>query len=659
MIPAEIVAQIHDTAQIEDIVNDFVNLKKRGANLLGLCPFHNEKTPSFTVSPTKNIYKCFGCGKAGNPVGFIMEHEQFSYPEALRYLAKRYNIDIPEVDNETARESKQLRESLQLINVFAEKHFIENLVNTNEGINIGLSYFKERGYLEKTIEKFKLGYSLSEGKALLKLLEKNGYKTEYAAKIGLVGQRDNRSYDFFRERVMFPIHNLSGKVIAFAGRTLSNNKKTPKYVNSPESEIYVKNKVLYGIFQAKSSIRANDNCYLVEGYTDVISMHQAGIENVVASSGTSLTDGQIRLIKRFTQNITVLYDGDAAGIKAAMRGTDMLLAADMNIKVAVLPEGEDPDSFVKQHGHSGFEQFISNEASDFILFKIKILLKDISNDPIKKSNAIRSIVESLSSIPDPIKRSLYIKQCSQLFEVEEGIIISEVNKLQMAKIKQYNRQKEKENNSQPPPNSNKSPQLDEGAYYYPEEDDIIPEYDVPVINTEDNKHLHLLERYIIRAMLLYGRNELEQGQAVIPYIIQDLNNAEIRFDKQIYQLIFDEFSEGLVQQKLLEEPHFLNHSNMQIAKECTTLIADRAEPSENWFSLHQVIVTPDGKHFKREVKELLDRYKLAKLTKLLEENQEKLKQDLSDEEVIEILQIHQQLKKIQAEISKRLGIVIM
>ncbi len=674
MIPPNIVESIQDAADIEDVVSDFVTLKRRGANMLGLCPFHNEKTPSFTVSPTKGIFKCFGCGKAGNSVGFIMEHEQLSYPEALRFLANKYNIEIPEFNDDSAKKAKQLNDSLYLLNEFAQAEYIKNMLETDEGKSVGLGYFKERGFIDKTIEKFKLGYAINQSQALLNRIKEAGYNLDYALKLGLIGQKDNRQYDFLRGRVIFPIHSLSGKVIAFAGRILTNDKKQPKYINSPETPIYIKNKILYGIFQAKKSIRQLDNCYLVEGYTDVISMHQAGIENVVASSGTSLTEGQIQLIKRFTQNITVLYDGDAAGIKAALRGTDMLLSADMNLKVAVLPEGEDPDSFVTKNGKNHFDSFIKENANDFILFKIKILLEEVANDPIKKTKAIRSIVESLANIPDPIKRSLYIKQSSQLLDVEEHIIISEVNKQQQLRIKNYQKQKEREARqaerakqqtqyqAPPPQNSN----FDSDGNYYPDEDD----YDIPLpeeafenkvktLNVEANKYIHLLEKNLIRAMLLYGDKEIEEEVFVIPFVIGNILDSELSFDLPIYKQIFNEFLNGLENGELLPQSHFLNHQNQAIAQVSTQIASDVAEPSENWLTKHQVIVTPDGKHYKKEVKEILDRYKLQKITDLISQNQEKLKHLKDDTAIIEVLQVHQQLKKMQTEISKRLGLVVI
>lgn len=688
MIPPDIVTNIHETADIEDVVTDFVNLKRRGANMLGLCPFHNEKTPSFTVSPAKGIFKCFGCGKAGNSVGFIMEHEQLSYPEALRFLAKKYNIEIPVVENEGAQEAKQLNDSLYLLNEFAQKVYRDNMMQTDEGKSVGLGYFKERGFLDNTIEQFKLGYAMSNSQALLSKIKEAGYNTDYALKLGLIGQKENRQYDFLRGRVIFPIHSISGKVVAFAGRMLGNDKKMPKYINSPETPIYVKNKILYGIFQAKKAIRANDNCFMVEGYTDVISMHQAGIENVVASSGTSLTEGQIQLVKRFTQNITVLYDGDAAGIKAALRGTDMLLAADMNVKVAVLPEGEDPDSFVSKNGQSGFESFIEEQATDFIIFKIKILLKDVANDPVKKTDAIRSIVESLAHIPDPIKRSLYIKQCSQSLEVDERIIVNEVNKQKENQIVLYRKEKErdrrraerdaqkdsnnysnKQQNTPPPPASSYA-NIDEDGYFYSDNDDFDPDLFIDaeqtaipeqpkVASSPALKQLHLLERYLIRAMLLYGEQEMEKEVFVTPYIVGNILEAEMTFDFQIYQQIFNELLKGLENGELLNQQYFLSHNNQEIAQICTNICSERAEPSENWLTKHQVIVTQDGHNFKREVKELLDRYRLLKITDLITQNQEKLKHEKQDDKVIEILQIHQQLKKMQQEICERLGVAII
>ena len=427
MIDKETVDKILDAADIVDVVSDFVHLRRRGSNYVGLCPFHNEKTPSFSVSRSKGICKCFSCGKGGSPVNFIMEHEQMSYYEALKYLAKKYNIEVKERElTDEEKQAQSERENMLLVNDFALKNFEDNLFNTDEGRSVGLSYFYEREFTDSTIKKFHLGYSMEGRSELYNAIKKNGYNPTYAIESGLCIKGEHGVYDRFKGRVMFPVLNIAGKVIAFGGRTL---KKDPaKYVNSPESIIYKKKNELYGLYQAKQAIVKKDKCFLVEGYTDVLSMHQAGIENVVASSGTSLTEGQIRLIHRFTDNITVLYDGDSAGIKASLRGIDLLLAEGLNVKVLLLPDGDDPDSFAKKHNASEFQGFIDANETDFIKFKTSILLEGLENDPIKKSEAIQDIVKSISVIPENITRAVYIKECSKRFEIDEKILAEEVKK---------------------------------------------------------------------------------------------------------------------------------------------------------------------------------------------------------------------------------------
>lgn len=430
MIPKHTIDQIFEAAIIEDVVGEFVVLKKRGVNLLGNCPFHNEKTPSFTVSPAKGIYKCFGCGKAGNSINFIMDHEHYTYPEALRYLANKYQIEIEELEEtDEQKQAANEKESLFIVSNFAASYFQKQLHETQEGKSIGLSYFVERGFREDIIKKFQLGYNPDSWEAFTGEALQQGYKLEFLEKSGLTIVKEEKHFDRFKGRVMFPIHNLSGRVLGFGGRILKTDPKAAKYVNSPESEIYHKSNVLYGIYFAKKDIIAKDNCYLVEGYTDVISLHQAGVENVVASSGTSLTEGQIRLISRFTNNITILYDGDAAGLKASFRGIDMILQEGLNVRVVLFPEGEDPDSFAKNNSSADLTKYITDQAQDFIRFKTSVLLKEVGTDPIKRAELIKDIVASISIIPDQIKRSVYIKECSSLLDIQENALINETNKL--------------------------------------------------------------------------------------------------------------------------------------------------------------------------------------------------------------------------------------
>ena len=429
MITKETIAKINDEADVVDVLSDFLTLKKAGSNYKANCPFHHEKTPSFVISPAKQIYKCFGCGKAGDSVKFVMEHEHFSYVDALKYLAQKYNIEIEETEQTPEFiEQQSKRDGLYIVNEYAKDFFVHNMHESDEGKSIGLSYFKERGFSEEIIKKFQLGYALNSYSALTDAALEKGYQLEILQNAGLSSKKENTKLDFFRERVMFPIHGVSGQVLGFGGRILKSNAKAPKYINTPDTDIYDKSKVLYGIFYAKVAIRKEDECYMVEGYTDVISLNQAGIENVVSSSGTSLTKDQVRLIKRYTENITVLYDGDAAGIKAALRGIDIILENGLNVKVVLLPENQDPDSFVREKGQEGFQAFVAENKKDFILFKLELLLEDAKNDPIKKAALVGDIVESISKIPDAIKRSIYLKESADLLGVGEQILLNESNK---------------------------------------------------------------------------------------------------------------------------------------------------------------------------------------------------------------------------------------
>ena len=444
MIKRETIERVLDAARIDEVVGDFVDLKKRGTSLLGNCPFHNEKTPSFHVSVSKGIYKCFGCGVGGDSLKFIMELEKYSYPEAIRYLADKYGVAVEEVERSPAQLAAQdKRESLYVLSNWASKYFKEQLWDTDSGRSIALSYFKERGYTDDIIKKFDLGYSPDQWTALSDDAIKDGFQKEYLKEIGLAIERDDGSvYDRFRGRVIFPIHNLTGRVIGFGGRTLKTEKAVPKYVNSPESDIYHKSEVLYGLHFGKKAIKDQDVCYLVEGYADLLSMHQAGVENVVSSSGTSLTSGQIRLISRFTTNVVILYDGDAAGIKASLRGTDMLLQEGLNVKVVLFPDGIDPDSYVQMHGSTAFKAYVAQEQEDFIFYKTNILLKDTNGDPIKRADVIREVVESISLIPDEIKVSVFIQQCSGLLDIDERILLTELNKIRLKKIKAHDRKEQ-------------------------------------------------------------------------------------------------------------------------------------------------------------------------------------------------------------------------
>src|SRR6201996_7691752 len=537
MILKPTVDRIMEAIDIVEVVGEFVQLKKRGANYIGLSPFANEKTPSFTVSPAKGIFKDFSSGKGGSAITFLMELEKFTYPEALKWLAKKYGIEVEEtVETAENKEEENRRESLMIVSAFAAKFFHESLLNTDDGKSIGLSYFKERGFTNETIKKFELGYSPDQWEAFTIKALKEGYQQQFLEETGLSVKRDNGSlYDRYRGRVMFPIHSFTGRGIAFGGRPLKNDKNVPKYVNSPESEIYHKSNVLYGLYFAKKAIREEDNCYLVEGYADVISVHQAGIENTVASSGTSLTVEQIRLIGRLTKNITILYDGDAAGIKASLRGLDMILEEGLNVKVVLFPDGHDPDSYVRLVGTSAFKKYIADTRKDFILYKTDILLKDAGNDPIKRAEVIREIVESIAKIPDSIKASVFIKECSDQLKIDERALITELNKIRQAKAKKDSQQQQNQRYQQAP---------DE----LPPPDELYAQ-EIAEVRPKDES---TQEKEIIRLLLLYGNRMIDwDGIAntyIGPFMIAELNDVEFDHEtvKRFVEIYRQEVENGVL-----------------------------------------------------------------------------------------------------------------
>lgn len=559
MIEQATIDKIHDTADIVEVVGEFITLKKRGVNYIGSCPFHNEKTPSFTVSPTKGIYKCFGCGAAGNPTKFLMDHEHISYVEALKYLAKKYHIEIEErEETEEDRQAKSDRESLMIVSSFAQKHFVELLHNHEEGKAIGLSYFRSRSISEAMVDKFELGYCLENKTAFTDHALKSGYNIDYLVKSGLTIQKGDWKADRFAGRVMFPIHSISGKVIAFGGRTLKADKKIAKYLNSPESEIYHKSKVLYGIYFAKKTIIQNDQCYLVEGYTDVISLHQAGIENVVASSGTSLTEEQIKLIKRFTSNVTILYDGDFAGIKASMRGIDMFLEQGLNVKVVLFPDGEDPDSYSHKHSATELKTFLEDNEKDFITFKTQLLSEEAEKDPVKRADLINQIVQSIASISDNITRSIYIKECSALMSIEENILYTEIKKRRKIKFKKlYDKEsKEAEQNI----SENK------------------------VFDTKIAGKFEYEERAIVRLLLFYGDKNIEEeyddndklisATSLSEFIIKELKAFEEDFHHETYRDIVSAYIKASENGQVLTDKYFTNHENTAIQKIAIDILSD-------------------------------------------------------------------------------------
>lgn len=585
MIDQPTIDRILDAANIVDVVSEFVTLRKRGVNFVGLCPFHADKTPSFYVSPAKNICKCFACGEGGTAVHFIMKHEQLNYYDALRYLAKKYNIEIQE--KELTNEEKRMqseRESLFIVNEWAQKYFTNLLHEHVEGRSVGLRYFAERGLREDTIRKFQLGYSLDQRDALFKEAVKSGYKKEFLEKNGLILVYENGNVnDRFRGRVIFPVHTLSGKVVAFGGRVLKKDEKAAKYVNSPESEIYHKSNELYGLYFAKRAIVKEDKCFLVEGYMDVIGMHQVGIENVVASSGTALTSPQIRLIHRFTKNITVLYDGDAAGIKAALRGIDMLLEEGMNIKVVLLPDGEDPDSFARSRNATQFAEFIRQNETDFIRFKTKLLLGEAGKDPIKRSALISDIIRSIAVIPDNIARSVYIRECSVMLEIDEKVILNEVNKIILSKV-------EKSVNGTSPVNA--------GVTGNTAQTPSLPTQETAVegkasVSPYQEYELTLL-RYIVRygERVLYQYQDEETSEEIVyhvaDYIKNELERDDLTFYTPLYQQIMEEAAGKCKESGFVASKYFLSHPDPEVSLLTADLVSDKYQLSKYHFKFRNL-----------------------------------------------------------------------
>lgn len=608
MIDPATIERIYDAADIVDVVRDFVNLKKRGANYLGLCPFHNEKTPSFSVSSTKGIFKCFGCGKGGNAVNFIMEHEHLSYYESLKFLANKYKIEI--VEKELTPEELQQqneRESLMVVSAYAQRYFSETLWTHPEGKSVGLSYFYERGFRDDIIRKFELGYSPEKRDAFTQAALKNGYKRDYLEKAGLTIVKEDHSYDRFSGRVIFPIHSLSGKVIGFGARTLKADKNIAKYFNSPESDIYHKSRILYGIFQARKAIEQTDKCYLVEGYTDVLSLHQSGIENAVASSGTSLTTEQIRLIKRFTPNVTVLYDGDDAGIKASLRGIDLILEEGLNVKVVLLPDKEDPDSYAKKVGEAELRKFVLENERDFITFKTSLLLGEAKNDPVKRANLITDVVRSIAVIPDPIIRSVYLRDCAALMQTDERVLYSQVNKIRRDKAAQKfpqsaSQQEEKRSAGVP----------------------------VPLLQADENEP-H--EREIARLLLMYGNYELfsekdeatgeEQVTTVAQYIINDISQDELELTHPVYRQIFEECHDLLLRELPISEKYFIQHPDEAVSRVAADILSSQRHLSKIYEKNEIYIETEDLK-LKRIVPDTILTFKSKKIKSAIRETREQL-----------------------------------
>ncbi len=642
MITKPTVDRIMEATDIVEVIGEFVQLKKRGANYVGLSPFVNERTPSFTVSPAKGIFKDFSSGKGGSAVTFLMELEKFTYPEALKWLAKKYGIEVEEtVDTTENLEEQNHRESLMIVSGFAAKYFHESLLDTDEGKSIGYSYFKERGFSNDTIKKFELGYSPDQWEAFTGEALKQGYKEEFIVESGLSVKRDNGSlYDRYRGRVMFPIHSFTGRVIAFGGRTLKSDKNVPKYVNSPESEIYHKSSILYGLYFAKKAIREEDNCYLVEGYADVISVHQAGIENVVASSGTSLTVEQIRLIGRLTKNITILYDGDAAGIKASLRGLDMILEEGLNVKVVLFPDGHDPDSYVRKFGTNAFKTHVDKNKKDFILYKTEILLKDVGNDPIKKAEVIREIVESIAKIPDSIKASVFLKECSNRLEIDERALLSELNKMRQAKAKKDSQQPYQGRKPEPSP---------EDLLFFEEPQEHIA------------KESDTQEREIVRLLLNYGNKMIDwDGIAntyIGPFMIAELSDVEFEQTetKKFMEIYRQEVENGV----LPEEQHFIHYHDKGIVDLVVTMLATKYILSENWYEMHKILVPDEQANMKATILGAIFHLKKQKVSKILTQIRNELQTTTGEVDQEILLNQYMHMKKVEKTISDYLGSVII
>jgi DNA primase len=654
MIDQQTIEKIIDAADIVDVVGDFITLRRRGVNFIARCPFHDEKTPSFTVSPAKGLFKCFGCGKGGNAVSFIMEHERLSYIEAIKYLGKKYGIEIQEKEQspeEIVR--KNDRESMMIVSSFANTFFSNTLNNTDEGKAIGLSYFKERGFSKKIIDKFQLGYCPAKRTAFSEAAIKAGYKEEFLVKTGLSIKKDDGAlFDRFSGRVMFPIHSLSGRVIAFGGRILQADKKTAKYLNSPDSDIYLKRNVLYGIYFSKQAISKLDKCYLVEGYTDVISMYAAGVENVVASSGTSLTEEQIKLISRFTENIIVLFDGDAAGIKASIRGIDMLLKHGLKVKVILFPDGEDPDSYARKHNAEELLQFLDSSEQDFISFKLNLLSEGV-NDPIKKAEVIHEIVNSIAVIPDLITRNVYIQKCSKTLEIEENVLNTEVarnrNKLFAAG------------------NAGKPQDDDKALPSTVEELPTIPTFVSNIFCQEQEKEL-------LMYMLKHGRenlfrtNDVDEGEIIIhvdEYIIKDIKNDDLEFQNLHYKKLFEEY------EKLLEtaadkdvsffERYFIQHREIEISSVAVSLLMDTQMQENGQYTVSTIWNGTNSVEIDlaQAVPKAIAAYKSKVLTMAIVKLSEQLKSETEEDKQLSVLEQLTQLNEQKKFISNYLERVVL
>lgn len=640
MISQHTIQQIQSRIDIVEIVGGFVRLKKRGVNYIGQCPFHNEKTPSFTVSPTKEIYKCFGCGKSGNTISFLMEHEKYSYVEALKWLANKYNVEVEETGvTPEMKIQLQAADSLYIINAFAQKYFSDKLFHDEEGINIGLSYLKERGFREETIRKFEIGYCLQSRDAFAQEAIRAQYNQELLVKTGLVVLRDEKLVDNYRGRIIFPVHNQSGKIVGFGARIIAKNDRAPKYINTPENEIYVKSKILYGAYQARQSIDKHDECLLVEGYTDVISLHQAGIENVVASGGTSLTPDQLRLIKKYTNNLTIIYDGDAAGIKAAMRGLDLALEEQLNVQLVLIPDGEDPDSYVNKVGATRFRDFISTNKKDFILFQLEVLLKEAGNDANKKSAVVNTIAETISRInkaEDFARRQEYTRQSADLLKIDEAGLINLVNKHLRDRVSK----EEGKAMAAAPVISG----------------EVVPQEDSDILSLLQKDEVH--ERALVRCLIEFGLKEWNDKQRVADYLLEEFSDQQFIEDVSLQNII--EIYRSWYQQGL--EPtvkNFLYYEDQQVSAWVVSLMDFAYELSPNWKEHFEGKILTRDDLYREEILSTVNYLKLRKIKKMIEENQKDLSRLTTPEEQMMVIQTHQHLKQMEMELLRNLGTVIL
>lgn len=644
MISQKTIGEIFDRMEVRDIIQDFVNLKKRGVNYIGLCPFHNEKTPSFTVSPSKNIYKCFGCGRGGNGIDFLMEHEAFSYPEALRYVAKLYDIPIEETrQSSQAIQETQRRDALQIVNEFAEQYYITNLWGSDPGKSIGLNYLKDRGFIEKTIKAYRLGFAFKDRNHFTLEALGKGYRKEYLQELGLVTQKEQ---DFFFDRIIFPIHSLSGKPIAFAGRSLHSHTHSPKYLNSPESEVYHKRQVLFGLHLARKAIRDENKCFLVEGYTDVMMMHQHGIENVVATSGTALTPEQIRLIKRYTDTIHLLFDSDEAGIKATEKAIDLILAEGMNVLILRLPPGKDPDGFVLEQGYGGFQKYATDNTTDFLNFKIQAFRGD-HNDPVAQAALIRNILESLAVIDDTIKRHLFVKEVSGKMGVPESALMSELNILLEQRIQQEKKDQFREIQRQ-----NREKQISRET-----ESNVDP--------TKVTNEIH--ERDIVRTLIQHGHKFIDEDITVADFVIENIEDVIEYFKNENYKQILNHYQAAYHSHEPIDFEYFHRHSDPVVRKTAIDVQTGKydGEYSENWIAMWdmdlQTQPMPDKNH-KKDVRQALMRFKLRIAIDLCVSNREKIQQFQNQgkmDEALKHLIVQQKLISMRDTIAREFNTIIL